>query len=270
MVLAFISEVAQPPRPLSTIATARSVVRMVHEMFLMPSPTDSMLSTYFVRGLLDDRVTRPIRHRPVFDFQFLVRSLLYEAKLISQCSHLIDLRDRTLLLAAMVLFARPSDLTRVLCSSVSATERGATAMLWRSKTDHDRNGTEVLLPFDENEAISAGHFALALKAALPPDAEYLFCDLRTKKPLAASTISGRITAQLRSFGIQCKAGSIRPSAVTYAAMHDADMYRMAKVGRWKQASVMMQYYDRADNAATYLVRFRSLRSLLFSLLLFLI
>jgi len=253
-VIAFLSTVITPGRPASVLSTAVGAIRLLHDMFGLPSPFSNHVMTTYVRGMLIDNTIKPVHHRAVFDMERLIQAILFRNEMPEQL-HGDDLRRRTMLLTAIALLARPSDLRRIEVQFIH--ERGGVIemVLGKSKTDRSRDGVAVQVPFLGQRAISAADFIkhvaqLENAPSMPNPGRLLFhkASMPTKE-LGAQRIAKLLREELAKFGTFFGAASIRPSTTTFAATANADMYDISKQGRWADTAVMKRCYDQSSRAA---------------------
>ena len=218
---------------------------------LMDSPWVSRLK----KGLTSARTTRgrkvtqPIPAEPICSW---LRGLP-DNDLLS----LTELRRKVAVLAAMVLIARPSDLTHILVDSLCV-QRGGQEMslnLLAFKNDYHRDGASLVVTACSEPKLCFIRACSALLQRLRtrftrPAA--LFIQENVNKPLSAASI-GRILKEgcsAAGIGDVFSGRNFRPGGATRGLAGGLPLDLVMHIGRWRDSSTVYGHYVRSEQPAS--------------------
>ena len=190
------------------------------------------------------RVTEPIPAEPVCAW---LRGLPDNDRL-----SLVELRRKVAVLAAMVLIARPSDLTRILPDSLVIRRDGAemSVDLLAFKNDYQRDGSSLVVMACSEPRLCFIRAASALLARLRraysrPVALFLH-EQRNEALLPASV--GRILKEactLAGIGDAFSGRNFRPGGATRGLAAGLPLDLVMHIGRWRDPSTVFGHYVRS-------------------------
>ena len=247
-VLAFLCDLARGlQRPSSTLDSAIAALRIAFADS-QPSPLDSPLIPRVRKGLValftarPRKVTPPLPVGPIRDW---VRSLPPDDKL-----SYADLRLKCAALAALVLIARPSDLTRIDASRITF-EGDLSAMridLLGFKNDYRRDGAELKVEASSEPQVCflrSCKRLLELNRKRAPLVRHLFLDPVERRPLTAAEISALLKTACKAAGLDTAvftARTFRPGGATRGIEGGLPLDLVMHIGRWRSVDTVYGHY----------------------------
>jgi len=210
----------------ATLARRLAAIRRAHTIAGCPSPVANDLVRITLRGI---RRTYGHPQRRV--------AALTKEHLLAITSSLgstpKDVRDRALLLIGFAGAFRRSELIAVLCKSIERRSEGIVISLRRSKTDQDRRGREVAIPYAQGAICPIQALDAWLDLANIADGP-VFRPVTKHGDVLPRQLSGEAVAVIvkqRTRSIVCTGArysghSLRAGFVTSAAMADVPIWKI--------------------------------------------
>jgi len=234
-------------RPGAVLDTAGAALKLA---FVGSDLIDSEWVKRLKKGLVVQRTTRgrkvtqPIPAEPICAW---LRGLPDNAQL-----SFVELRRKVAVLAAMVLIARPSDLTHIAFDSVRALRDGRemSISLLGFKNDYNRDGASLVVTACSEDKLcfirAAGHLQRLLRARFHQPAA-LFIHEHKNRPLSAASI-GRVLKEAcvaAGIGDQFSGRNFRPGGATRGIEGGLPLDLVMHIGRWRDPATVYGHYVRS-------------------------
>jgi hypothetical protein len=249
VVLSFLVEVAaHVGRPSATLDMVIPALRLAFSAAPV-SPLDSPLIARLRKGIVAGTqvvraVTEPL---PVLQLAQWLRRLPDNAQLSGQ-----QLRVKCAALAAVVLIARPSDLTHIAIDGLRFADdlSTMTLSLLGFKNDYHRDGAILSVQACSEPAlcfIRASHVLLREVQRRWPRASHLFVSERDGKPLKPNSISRLLkeACVAAEMGDRYSARNFRPGGATRGLAAGLPLDLVMHIGRWRDANTVYGHYLRS-------------------------
>lgn len=200
------------------------------------------------KGIINVRTTQPMKSGALFDIPQL---LDYIRRSFASPSDLKAIRDKAMVLLALVTMARPSDLTHIQLQHVSFSEEALTIELFGIKNDYNKRSIKkTVSPCSDPVICPVKSLTIwtqeAKQSKLIKDQQsYIFMKLNhTDGPLQSDTISNILKKFILESGgpANCTGKSVRTSAATYAAKCGLSPLQIMNMGGWKDLFVLAHHY----------------------------
>jgi site-specific recombinase XerD len=250
----------------STLSRRRTVIRIAHAAAGLDSPTEHPGAREVWSGIRRGHGTAAAAKTALWtaDLARLIATLPTTPSTIRDPAEpgvLLGVRDRALLLLGFAGALRRSELSALDIDDVIDDPHGLVVRIGRSKTDQDRTGVVVGVPFGHQPAlcpVRAVHaWRTALAATLGLDEDALVGPLfRPATRLSPAAIRLVVQRRCTAAGLDPRryaAHSLRSGFATQASANGAAERDVMRHGRWRSVAVARGYVQRGnlftDNAA---------------------
>ncbi len=167
----------------------------------------------------------------------------------------VELRRKVAVLAAMVLIARPADLTCLRVDAIREEPGGheMTVALLAFKNDYHRDGASLVVQACSEPKLCFIRAVAALRRVLrtryiQPAA--LFMHEHKNSPLAAASIGHILKEACRAAGMEDFTGrNFRPGGATRGLAGGLPLDLVMHIGRWRDSSTVLDHYVRSERPA---------------------
>ena len=244
-VAAFLAhEATRNVRP-STIGRRLAAIRYAHKLAALTTPTDDERVRATLRGIRRTLGTAAVKKTPATAERVIAMAPLPGARLSS-------MRDRALLLLGFAGAFRRSELAALNFEDLEETEEGLRITIRHSKTDQERRGVVIAIPW--------GRVACPVKAlkawlhATGITNGPVFRPIAKGERLLDSRLTDRSVAKIvkahaARAGLdpsQFAGHSLRSGFLTSAAAHGASIFKMADQSRHKSMDTLRGYVRDAE------------------------
>jgi hypothetical protein len=249
-VLSFLAALAEGVgRPGPTLDAAIPALRLAF-FAAQVSPLDSPLVARLRKGLIADTlrvraVTEPL---PVLPLVRWLRTMPDTPHLSVQ-----QLRVKCAALAAVVLIARPSDLTCVALDGIEFADdlSTMTVSLLAFKNDYHRDGAVLSVQACSEPKlclVRAAHRLVREVRRRWPRASHLFVSDNDGKPLKAASVSRLLKSACEAAGMgeRFSARNFRPGGATRGLAAGLPLDLVMHIGRWRDCNTVYDHYLRSS------------------------
>lgn len=253
-ILAFLCDLGKGlQRPSASLDSAIAALRIAFEG-TTPSPLESPLIPRVKKGVVALFTSRPRKSTPPLPVEPIrdwICSLPTNAELSYEA-----LRMKCAALAALVLIARPSDLTRIDSSRIIFEEDLSSMRidLLAFKNDYHRDGAELRVEASSDSRVcfvKACKRLLELNKRKAPQVQQLFLDPLRRQPLSAQQVSAILKAACKAAGLDTSvftARTFRPGGATRGIEGGLPLDLVMHIGRWRSADTVYGHYLRSQRS----------------------
>jgi site-specific recombinase XerD len=232
-------------RPEPTIKTACAALSSIN--IRGDIPIDDPLLARLKKGIIDARTSRPMKQGVLFDIQILLDFL----KNKFEPTEIKEIRDKAMVLLALVTMARPSDITHLQLQHFSLVNGILRIDLFGIKNDYNKRSIrKTISPCNDLSicpirALTTWIGTAKQQNLLQDQNSFVFMKLNKKRgPLCSQTVSNIFKKFIIMAGgpKECTGKSIRTSSATHAAKMGLSPLQIMSMGGWKDLFVMAHHY----------------------------